>query len=418
MNIGVFLASLKPTAAAEQRFQGAIFDALRRHCPTHFRFHVLTFEPPDAPPVSDNIAYVKIATREGRWARTASLWKRLVGRYLLALINLSGGNAGRLHAAVLGWMAPEPLYFQQIRDLNLRIIWNLSQQVLHSPVPFIRIIWDVNHRIHSMYPEFSYARYGFDGCEADFPASLARASYVLVGTEEGKHQLVTMYQVHASKIRVIPFPTPALPERIPVQQADTRSVRGMSYIFYPARFWPHKNHVVILHALKILADRWGIRLRCVFSGVDEGNLAYVLRVARELDVHGQVEYLGSVSEAELATLYRRAFALVYASAVGPDNLPPLEAMALGCPVITADVPGAREQYSDAALFFAPTNEEQLALRLKDLFDNSALRQNLIDRGARRAASWTSEDYVKSVMGILEEFALTARAWERCDSKFT
>ena len=413
LNVGIFLASLRPTAAAEQRFQGSIFDALAKANRPDFKLFVLTYELPDETQASSSVTYVKLRASSGRVARAAALWAQLAGRYARSLISLFGGSGGAIDQATARWMRREPDHFQQLRDLNIRIIWNLSQKVLESPIPFTMVMWDVNHRIHSMYPEFSYARYGFDGCEANYPYLLARASYVLVGTEEGKRQLVDMYGVHAGKIHVTPFPTPRLPGADVAGSGDRPP-----YIFYPARFWPHKNHVVIVAALKILRERWGMRLRCVFSGADEGNLDYVLRVAEDLGVRDQIEYVGTVSEEQVGELYRHAFALVYASAVGPDNLPPLEAMALSCPVLTADVPGAREQYGDAALFFSPTDERALAALLKTLKDDPDLRQSLIDRGRRRAADWTPEDYVDSVFDVLQEFALTARAWERCDSQFT
>lgn len=413
MNVGIFLATLRPTAAAEQRFQGAIFDALTKFSAPEYKFFVLTHELPDAPPASDRLTYVKLAERGGRAKRALGLWKRLAGKYLLAAVSLIGAREDTM-AAIRRWACPEPPHRQQVRDLDLRIIWNLSQKVLDAPVPFIRIVWDVNHRIHSMFPEFAYTRYGFDGIEHDMPASLARASYVLVGTHEGKRELETMYNVYPAKIRVVPFPTPIMPPRA----APIGRMRETPYIFYPARFWPHKNHVVVLEALKILGDKWQLRPDCVFSGVDEGNLDYVQRYAERLGVRDQIHYIGSVAEDQLTALYEDAAALVYASAVGPDNLPPLEAMALGCPVITAEVPGAHEQYGDAPLFFPSTDEDILAQHIRTVLTDDAVRHDLIERGRRRAASWTPDDYVKSVIDILEEFEKIARAWERCDSEFT
>jgi glycosyltransferase involved in cell wall biosynthesis len=117
-------------------------------------------------------------------------------------------------------------------------------------------------------------------------------------------------------------------------------------------------------------------------------------------------------------LYKGALALVYASAVGPDNLPPLEAMSLGCPVITAEVPGAREQYGDAALYFGSMSEQDLAERIKELLQNKLVREQLIHRGRVRAESWTARDYAQAMVSIFDEFAAIARAWERCDSVFT
>jgi len=310
-------------------------------------------------------------------------------------------------------MSSEPRYFKQLRDLNVRLLWNMNQHELRTPLPYIRTIWDVNHRIYSTYPEYSYSSHTFDGWDSNMAYSLNQASYVIVGTKEGKQQLVSMFGVHEGKVRVIPFPTPVLPT-----EPTNRQVDRDPYIFYPARFWPHKNHVVIVAALKILRDDWSLKLRCVFSGPDGGNFGYVSRYADKLGVKDQIDYVGVVPEEDLAQLYKGALALVYASATGPDNLPPLEAMSLGCPVITAEVPGAREQCGDAALYFDPMNEHELARLIRELLEQDALRQRLIDRGHARAAAWTAEDYVRSVVSILDEFSMVARAWERCDSTFT
>src|SRR5207244_1792711 len=109
-----------------------------------------------------------------------------------------------------------------------------------------------------------------------------------------------------------PFPTPTLPGRMQRGSATARP----AYVFYPGRFKPHKNQIVLVHALKSLRDQWGIVLHCIFSGIDDGNLGYVLRTAEDLGVREQIEYVGNVSLEQLADLYRNATGLVYCSAVG------------------------------------------------------------------------------------------------------
>jgi glycosyltransferase involved in cell wall biosynthesis len=159
-------------------------------------------------------------------------------------------------------------------------------------------------------------------------------------------------------------------------------------------------------------------MRCIFSGGDEGNLEYVLRYADKVGVRDMVGYVGIVSEEDLSCLYASAVGLVYSSAVGPDNLPPLEAMSLGCPVIAAEVPGAHEQLGNAALYFSPMSERELAERVKDLLGSTTLRERLVSDGWIRAKSWTVEDYANEVISIIDEFLIVARAWEKCDSVFT
>jgi glycosyltransferase involved in cell wall biosynthesis len=412
MNIGIYLKTLTPASPAGARFQKAVFEGLRGLDTPHYRYVVFSDAEPHGGSADDHIRYVRIAelTRRERWARQAKL---AVGGAMRFGLRLIGAGQGGAHRAIGDWLAYEPPYYRQLREHNIRLIWNMSEHEMHSFVPFIKVVWDVNYRIHTMYPEYSYAKRGFDSNEAAI-STVHRASYVIVGTEEGRRQLVDFYGVHAGKVRVVPFPTPQLAASQPTPDGGKRP-RGEPYLFYPARFWPHKNHAVLIAALKVLRDRSGAAPRCVFSGLDEGNLDYVLRYAQSLGVQDQIDYVGNVPEAELSALYRNAAALVYCSAVGPDNLPPLEAMSLSCPVITADVPGAREQYGDAALFFPPTDEHQLADRIEELMGDPRLRATLVRRGLKRAEAWTADDYARAVVSIFDEFAPIARAWERCDT---
>ena len=415
MSIGIFVTSLVPKAASQARFQRAVFAGLQRLSASRYSFTVFTFETPKDSKNKGDINYVLIE-RHGRLIQTLLTWRRGAARTLAFAFKLVGLGNGRLRDILRDWMIYEPRYFKQLQDRNIRLLWNLSQHELPTRLPYIRTIWDINHRIHSVYPEYSYTRYGFDGLDSNMAYSLGRASYVIVGTEEGKRQLVSIYGVHDGKVRVIPFPTPVLECGMP--EEVKKVILRDRYLFYPARLWPHKNHAVIIAALKILRDKWKIEIRCVFCGANEGNLDYLLRYAESLGVRDQVEYAGTVDESELVSLYKGAVALVYASAVGPDNLPPLEAMSLGCPVITANVPGAQEQYGDGALYFFPTKEEELAERVRELLESKGVRERLVTRGRYRAASWTVENYAEKVISILDEFAAIARCWERCDSFFS
>jgi glycosyltransferase involved in cell wall biosynthesis len=410
MNIGIYVRTLQPTSPASVRFIDSILEGLKQlKVP---QFHFIVFSEVIPPEFTDGpqISYVKIA-QYSRAERIARRWKLLLGGIARRALRTAGAGTSTAYKRVAQWLAYEPAHFRQLREWNIRLIWNLSIDVMPAFVPFIIIIWDSNYRIHSMYPEYSYVRDAYKWHDRNNPL-LDRASYVIVGTEQGKREVAEIFNVYPGKIRVIPFPTPTLRNRA----QDLTSGRP-AYVFYPARFWPHKNHIVLVYALKCLRERWNIALHCVLSGIDDGNLGYILRTAAMLGVRDQIEYLGNVTLEELAGLYRNATALVYCSAVGPDNFPPLEAMSVGCPVITADVPGAREQYGDAAMFFDRTNEVQLAECIKRLLDDPELRKALIQKGFKRAGQWTPLDYAKSVVKILDEFALLARSWERCDFQF-
>ncbi len=142
----------------------------------------------------------------------------------------------------------------------------------------------------------------------------------------------------------------------------------MTFLFYPAQFWPHKNHVNLLHAVKLLKQR-GRNISLVLTGSDHGNLAYVRKTAQDLGLDDHVHFCGFVPYEDILTFYREARALSYVSFFGPENLPPLEAMALECPVILSDIPGVRALHGDGPILVDPRKPDAIADSVEFILDN-------------------------------------------------
>jgi glycosyltransferase involved in cell wall biosynthesis len=123
-----------------------------------------------------------------------------------------------------------------------------------------------------------------------------------------------------------------------------------------------------------------------------------------------VRFLGFVPTEELIRLYQQAAALAYVSFGGPENLPPLEAFALGCPVVAADVPGAVEQLGDAALLVDPRSPEAIAEMLARVIREPAVAEDLRSRGRRRAESRRAEAFVRGMFAWLDGFERVRRSW--------
>lgn len=416
-NVGIFVNSLEPKGSSQANFQATILSGLQKLCLDRYHFTILSYEIPTDYHDDENFTFLKIKPGRPVLSKRQKI-SSSIRRFVKAFCGFLGiGSSGIIrHFQVPS--RPEPFVYSQLRKHNVRLIWNLNQHELPTFLPYIRTIWDVNHRIHSMYPEFSYSRFKFEGLDWNISNSLAKASYIITGTDVGKKELESIYGVYSGKVRVVPFPTPSFALSQDMSAKVGVGQRTKPYLFYPARFWPHKNHVVIVAALKVLRDKWGIDFDVIFTGADEGNLKHVLEFAEKNGVRDSIHYAGLVSIDELVRLYSEAFALVFAAAVGPDNLPPLEAMSLNCPVITSDLPGAREQFGDAAMYFKPHDECELAERIKELMENRDLKEEKLKLGRKRAQSWTAGDYVDEVLKIIDEFQLISRSWERNDSTFT
>lgn len=299
-----------------------------------------------------------------------------------------------------------------LTEHRIDLIWFLGPYCPTMELPYILTVWDLGHLTIPYFPEVS-VRGRWDHREELFSKAIKRAAYIIAGTQAGKSEIENFYRVPSERLKIIPFAVPSFETYTYISSSDEilRKYRlKKNYLFYPAQFWPLKNHASLLKAVHLLKRRFDLPFDVVFTGADRGNLDHVKQLVSELKLSQHVHFLGFVPREDMAALYRGAFALTYATFLGPDNLPPLEAFALGCPVIASKVSGAMEQLGDAAILFDPKQPEDIALSIKSLYDDPALREDLIRQGLARAASWSMKDYVTEMISVLDEFSTIRDCW--------
>lgn len=292
------------------------------------------------------------------------------------------------------------------------LVWFLSIATVDIDIPHILPVWDLQHCLQTFFPEVSSGGEYLARNKA-YQHFLPRATYILTGTEQGKKEISFFYRIPEDRIVVTPLPLPQYMSGEPVERPGELAPFGLergNFIFYPAQFWPHKNHVALLETLRILKSTSELRLKLVLTGSDHGNLRYVREQIAEKGLVEDVALLGFVETQSILWLYQNAFALTYPSFFGPDNIPPLEAFSAGCPVIAANVKGALDQMGDAALLVDPQDEKGFAAALLRLAREPRLRETLVDRGRRVAQERTAEAYVRNVFELMDGFSSIRRCW--------
>lgn len=157
---------------------------------------------------------------------------------------------------------------------------------------------------------------------------------------------------------------------------------------------PNKNFRGIMNAVNLLGKT---DFDIVISG---GANPRVFRQSME-ELPDGIKYLGYVSDSELRALYENAVCLVYPSFYEGFGLPPLEAMACGCPVIVSNAASLPEVCGDAALYCDPHSVEDIAEKIKEMVTNEALRNELRQKGLERAKQFTWERCARETVGVIE-----------------
>lgn len=299
---------------------------------------------------------------------------------------------------------------RQVLKSSVDFIISFNQNVVTKEIPYFVTLWDLEHRTKPFFPEVS--SHGiWKNRESKFIEVLARAAAIATGTEVGKVQIERFYNVPEGVVSVLPFPEPEFAD-LHLDCSSILAKYGLpdKFLLYPAQFWPHKNHIGLIKALHILSRDKGLAINLVFVGSDKGNQRHVESLVKDLGLAEQVFFLGFVSREELAVLYQKAFALTYVTYFGPDNVPPLEAFTLGCPVIASQVSGASEQLQDAALLVNPKDPQEIAAAILELLESPSLRDELISKGRILASKFKSQDYVEKVISILDGFEAYRSCW--------
>ena len=202
-------------------------------------------------------------------------------------------------------------------------------------IPFIVTIWDLGHRDLPVLPEMSGNR-EFEIREWRIKNIAMKAMAIVVDSEVTKSKLNSYYGIENSIIYSLPF-APNMGEVLP-------QVERESYALYPAHYSSHKNHIVLFEAIAQLLSENKKPRQLKLTGLDRGNLKYLIEKTNELGITGYVEFLGFIPQLELQALYQRAAIVLMPSLLGPTNLPPLESLLSGCPV--AVTPYARANLSN------------------------------------------------------------------------
>ncbi|MBV5320177.1 MAG: glycosyltransferase family 4 protein [Sulfuricurvum sp.] len=303
--------------------------------------------------------------------------------------------------------------FEKALDANnIDLVYFLTPSFLSLELQthnYIITLWDLCHRDTPEFPEVNYFR-EFENRELLYTKSLKKAVAILVDSSLGKDNVVQRYCVNENRVFIAPF-APSVNAFVDSNiNVKTKYKIQSDYIYYPAQFWSHKNHVYIIDAIAILKSK-GIILTAIFSGSNKGNLNYVLEYAHNCGVNELIKYIGFAPNEEIYSLYKNALAMVMPSYFGPTNIPPLEAFAIGTPVVYSDLDGLREQVGNGALLCNLKNSESLANHLMALRNSEELRNEMIQKGSKRLSELQKSSILDVLGEIFDDYAIKLKCWK-------
>jgi glycosyltransferase involved in cell wall biosynthesis len=306
-------------------------------------------------------------------------------------------------------------FFQPLLELaapDRTSLRRLGAEVLFSPLgtaafhenglPHVVVAYDFQDLA---YPGF------FDADERrrriEFRGDLRRADRVVAISEATK--LMAVERVHVKAERISVLPPIAGPMRAPldprdaIARLDALGLFRTEYAFYPANFWPHKNHERLLAAAARVARETPDFVLVLCGALDEAREA-LRESVKAAGLSASVRVLPYLDDADTTALLEGAELLVFPSLFEGFGIPVLEAMALKTPVACSDLPALLELAGDAALFFDPTDEAGIAQSILRLWTEDETIERLVAKGLARVERYAKIDVARDYHGILASAA--------------
>jgi glycosyltransferase involved in cell wall biosynthesis len=282
-------------------------------------------------------------------------------------------------------------------DVLLAPIYALA--LLHTSKPFAYTLHDLQERY---YPE-NFSRWQRAWRHRVHSALLGRARRVICESRQVKLDIIRFFGVPEE--RTIVMAAPPL-RQVLTDQADAPAVRtrlGLpaKFLFYPAQFWPHKNHLRLIEAFREVVNEVP-DLKLVLTGKKRDEYDSVMGAVDKFRLSEQVCHLGYVAQGDLQAIYRLATALVMPSLFESVSIPIYEAFQAGTPVLASGVLAIPEQVGDAGLLFDPTSVPSIRQAILDLVRDPAAATLLGQKGRDRMLAMTPERYGAQLQNLLLE----------------
>jgi len=288
-------------------------------------------------------------------------------------------------------------------------------KILHSPVQLfstfdfsIPAVLNLHDLQHLHFPE-NFPAGDLEARNKLYMLSANLADAILTSSDFVRKEVIERMGIAAEKVFTVPVTVnPQVLDglkQFPLEEARKHYRLPGIYGYYPAHFWPHKNHLTLVRALRMVRERNpSIDLKLVFTG-SRGHSGWP-KVAEELNrlnLKEHVLILDHIPVGHLAAIYRSARFCVVPSLFEASSYPVIEAQLLGCPVMCSNVTSLPELVrGGCGALFDPRSEEDLAEKMEQWLRDPGDAQRHAERGRERALKAHSmEGYAEKLLAIYD-----------------
>lgn len=263
-------------------------------------------------------------------------------------------------------------------------------------VPAVSVVYDLQHRY---YPQF-FSLLERQQRDRNFKETCRLASCLVTISNFVRNTVIDQDKVPGERvvtayIRLSRRLSGDAPSKISkrsyaraLSYLDKYGLKPERFLFFPANFWQHKNHAMLLTAFGMYrAAHPQSTLKLVCTGAPDARMDALIHAAEQMGLTPWVVFAGYVPDPEFSALLENCKALIFPSLYEGFGMPLLEAMEHGKPVMCSNVTSLPEVASDAALLFDPRKPGDIVHAIARIENEPELAKSLIEKGYLRVATF-------------------------------
>lgn len=223
-----------------------------------------------------------------------------------------------------------------------------------------------------------------------------KANAILTPSEFVKNDIASFAHISPEKITV----TYEAADQITDEPEPLPALENAKFIMYVGRPSPHKNLERLIEAFAVIKKE-NPSLKLALVGKKDALYEALEHRAQEQNVP-DVIFTDFVTEGQLRWLYEHAAAYVFPSLSEGFGLPGLEAMAHDCPLVSSNATCLPEIYKGAAVYFDPTDVNDMAGKIQTVITDEEIRQSLIQTGREQVSQYSWQRMAEQTLAVYNQ----------------
>ncbi len=271
--------------------------------------------------------------------------------------------------------------------------------------PYVVTIHDLSYHVHPERCPPVRRQYWY----AMTRRTVKIADFIITISENSRRDIIRYFPHAEPRIRVVAEAAHKRFQKLDISRENSalgrleEKLAGRPYVLYLGTLEPGKNVARTVRAFDAIAGQFPDHLLVLAGdkGWFYGSVFQAIEGAKNRD---RIQYVGHVSDTEAVHLFNFADLFVFPSLYEGFGLPPLEAMACGCPVVTSNSSSIPEVVGDAAIMVNPKADRDLAAAMARVLESASLRSEMAQAGIEQASQFSWEKCAEQTLEVYREAA--------------